>query len=162
MNRSPRPLFVLLSQLLVDYTDRFDAAMAGELGKNGGERLPSLAMWADILQFIPDAGIGMRELRSLSGLAAPTVKTMVDCLKRHGWITFREADRIRLTRRGANARRAFAKANRSVERGWKSSWGAKTFTALRATLETASAELGDDYPRYPMPAAHRGAFPRGE
>lgn len=152
----------MLSQLLIAYSYEFDETLVRDLGNDGSERPPSLAMCANILQFVADEGTAMQELVSLCGVAPPTVKTMLDCLRRHGWVTIASDRVVRLTPHGAQVRPAFSRANDAVERRWQVQCGAETVTALRAVLETASAQLGVATPQYPMPAAHRGAFPRGE
>jgi predicted transcriptional regulator len=162
MTESRQPLFAMLSQLLIAYTYAFDAALASEMSKGSAIKAPSLAMCANVLQFVGGEGLAMQELPSRCGIAPETVKTMLDCLKRHGWITI-DGDRvIRLTQRGVHARLALPKSEERVERTWEAEWGEETVSALRAALEAASQNLRGEFPRYPMPAAHRGAFPRGE
>jgi predicted transcriptional regulator len=152
----------MLSQLLIAYTYDFDAEMAHELDKDGWERPPSLAMCANVLQFVGDEGLAMADLLSRCGIVQATLKTMLDCLKRHAWITIENDRIVRLTQRGTLVRRAFRKTQDAVERRWQSQLGAETVIALRAALEEATQHLPTDFPQYPMPAAHRGGLPRGE
>lgn len=161
MPSSHQELFTMLSQLLIAYTYEFDAALAKELGDRP-ERPPSLAMWANVLQFLRDEGLPMKELPSRCGIARSTVRSMVQCLQRHGWITVGADGVIRLTAHGSEAKRAFPKAKEAVERQWEVRWGTRTFEALRAALEEASEHIERRFPHYPMPAAHRGGLPTGE
>ncbi len=162
MTESRRPLFAMLSQLLIAYTYEFDAALAHELGRRGSGDLPSLAMFANVLQFVGDGAIGEEQLQSLCGIAPPTLKTMLRCLERHGWISMAADGAVQLSPAGSDAARAFPKANEAVERRWEAQCGADAITTLRRALEKTCARLPRGFPQYPMTAAHRGAFPRGE
>lgn len=151
----------MLSQLLIAYTYEFDAALKHELGE-GFEHAPSLAMWANVLRFVGPQGVSSGDLKPLSGIAAATLKSMLDCLKRHGWVLVNADGLVQLTSRGSKAAAAFPKAQEAVERQWEASWGLDVVTALRNALEAACARLSREFPHYPMPAAHRGALPTGE
>jgi hypothetical protein len=161
MNSPREYLFVMLSQLLIAYTEAFDAVLTRELQSKPTQPPPSLAMWANVLQFVDARGVPARSLPSLSGIAKPTVMNMLSYLARHGWIAIDDKDIIRLTDRGANAQRAWTKALQTVECQWEDSLGAQTFHSLQASLQTAAQCLAPGLPQYPMTAAHRGAFPRG-
>jgi hypothetical protein len=63
---------------------------------------------------------------------------------------------------GSEVVRAFHLAKETVERQWEAQWGTDLVAALRNALDAACARLPQDFPQYPMTAAHRGAFPRGE
>ena len=161
MSSSHPELFALLSRLLIAYTYAFDAALAKEL-RDTPEHPPSLAMWANVLQFVPDEGLPTKELPSRCGIARSTVRSMVKCLQRHGWIVVDADGVIRLTAHGSEVKRAFPTAKEAVERQWEIRWGAQRFNALRSALEEASKHIDRRLPAYPMPAAHRGGLPAGE
>ena len=161
MKLAHHEIFAMLSRLLVAYTYDFDAALVTELGPGSGPP-PSLAMWANVLQFVSDDGLPMKELPPRCGIAKATVKSMVSCLKRHGWVAVDAGGIIRLTARGLEAKRAFPKAKAAVERQWAARWGRQTVDALRSALEDASERVDGRFPQYPMPAPHRGALPTGE
>ncbi len=163
MNNVRRPLYAMFAELLVAYTQDFDEALECGVGLNGnGERPPSLAMWANVLRFVGDDGVALRELPSLSGISKSTIKSMVNCLQRHGWIAIDSSDVVRLTERGMTARRAWPAALDAVERAWEAKLGPPTLEALRTALESATSSFDRSLPHYPMPAAHRGALPTGE
>lgn len=161
MSAPQPPLFAMLSELLIAYTYDVAAELTREL-REEPEAPPSLAMWANVLQFVSTEGIGLHELLALCGIAKPTLKTALDCLKRHGWITIDPTDFIRLTPRGMRAHHAFPKANDAIERAWESQWGVDAVRALRTALQTGMSHIEGRFPQYPMPAPHRGALPRGE
>jgi DNA-binding IclR family transcriptional regulator len=92
-------------------------------------------MWANVLQFVSDDGLPMKELPSRCGIAKATVKSMVSCLKRHGWVAVDAGGVIRLTARGLEAKRAFPRAKEAVERQWVARWGRQTVDALRSALD---------------------------
>jgi predicted transcriptional regulator len=151
----------MLSHLLIAYTYDFNSALE-RLEDSRSPQLPSLAMFANVLQFVPNEGIGEKQLRSLCGVARPTLQTMLDCLKRHGWISIRDDGLVRLTPRGSGVVRAFPDANEAVEREWEAHLGTDIIATLRRALEAACTRLPRDSTQYPVTAAHRGAFPKGE
>ncbi|MGH7661221.1 MAG: hypothetical protein ACRENA_09965 [Vulcanimicrobiaceae bacterium] len=155
MNEPRLPFYAVLAQLLIAYTDDFDAAMSQQLGKVSA-RPPSLAMWANVLRFVGHDGIPSNQIVTLSGIAKPSVKSMLDCLKRHGWVSIDDSGRVRLTKSGAEAKRTWTGVQDTVERRWIERLSAEAVAALRAATQDSSL------PYYPMPAPHRGAFPRGE
>jgi hypothetical protein len=155
------PLFVGLAKVLIAFTDAFDDAMSRELHA-GARRAPSLALFANVLARIGDDGIPMNALPERCGLAKPAVKSMVDCLARHGWVVVAPDGVVRATPRGADARRAFPRVVERVERAFERAWGRDVVATLRTALAAASARLDGTFPRYPMPASHRGGYPRGE
>jgi hypothetical protein len=157
MKREP-PLYAALAGLLIAYTDDFDAAMKLLLKDSDGEPPPSLAMCANVLRFVGDSGLEASLLPKLSGIARPTIKSMLDCLHRHGWINVDSARFVTCTPRGAEALRAMASVQRQLDRKWKATLGNEIAAALQSALNSAGSSL----PAYPMTAAHRGAFPRGQ
>jgi len=156
--KSEPPLYAALAGLLIAYTDDFDAAMKLLLKDSGGEPPPSLAMCANVLRFVGDSGLEASRLPKLSGIARPTIKSMLDCLQRHGWITVDSTRFVACTPRGAEVLRAMARVQRELERKWEDTLGNEVAAALQAALISAGSSL----PAYPMTAAHRGGFPRGE
>jgi hypothetical protein len=163
MSAYRQPVFAMLAQLLIAYTYDFDAALERAIGRtDAGEKPPSLAMWANVLQFVGDEGVDLATLSTLSGIAKPSIKSMVSCLERHRWISIDEKGAARLTALGTKAKRAWKTTLDAVEREWEAKLGTQTMETLRATLESAKSQLDRDLPQYPMPAPHRGAFPTGE
>jgi hypothetical protein len=163
MTEPNQPLFAVLAQLLVAYTHDFDKELEREFGRTTtGERPPSLAMWANVLRFVGDEGVALREIPTLSGIAKPAVRSMVSCLQRHGWISIDADEVVRLTATGLTARKAWLRALETVEGRWAEAIGTETNGALRTALELYDGGLGKKLPHYPMPAAHRGALPAGD
>lgn len=162
MPSSERPLSAMLSQLLFAYTVDFDAALAEAFRVHAKGVPPSLAMWANVLRFVGEGGVASQKLPMLSGIAKPTIKSMIDCLRRHRWIEIDDEGTVYLTERGAIAQRAYIDAHEMVARRWQDAFGSETFEMLRTALEGATDRLGRTFPEYPMPAPHRGAYPTGE
>ena len=157
-----RPLSATLSQLLIAYTVDFDAALAEAFRSHAEGTPPSLAMWANVLRFVGERGVASQRLPMLSGIARPTIKTMLACLQRHGWIEIDSQGTVQLTERGAVAQRVYSEAHEAVLRRWRDVCGTETFEMLRNALEGVANRLGREFPEYPMPAPHRGAYPTGE
>jgi len=153
------PLYALLAQLLVALTYDVDTALARELGVERGN-VPSLAMWANFLRLVGDEGIALEDMGPCCGIAKPTMKSMAGCLERHGWISI-DAGVVRLTERGCEARRAWSTTHATIDARWRAALGPIVLEALQACSKDANERFGG-LPYYPMPAAHRGAYPRGE
>jgi len=151
-----------LSQLLFAYTVEFDAALSEGFKSHAEGTPPSLAMWANVLRFVGEHPVAARELAALSGIAKPTIKSMLGCLERHGWVRLDNEGNVALTERGALARSLYNDAHEAVLRRWQNILGAETVETLRSMLESTADRLGGEFPHYPMPAPHRGAHPRGE
>jgi len=145
MNAYGQPVFTIFAQLLIAYTYDFDAALEHAMGRtDAGERPPSLAMWANVLRFVGEEGIGLGNLSLHSDVAKPTVKSMVSCLERHGWISIGEKNIVRLTALGIQAKRAWPAALHAVEREWKEKLGTQTIETLRLALESAMCGKSQD------------------
>ena len=162
MSSSSHPFFAQLPQLLIAYTNAFDTELARRLETNGKHAAPSLAMWANVLRFVSDDGVRASDLPALSGIAKPTIKSMVQCLERHGWIEVDKRGTVRFTAVGKAARLQWPAAREAVDSQWKERLGGEKFNALSAMLHEASDLFAVGLPQYPMPAAHRGARPSGE
>ncbi len=161
MTSSHEALFTILSRLLIAYTYDFDAALARE-SSGDSEHPPSLAMWANVLRFVGEKGVQADAIPALSGIAKPTIKSMIDCLRRHEWVEIDHANVIRFTERGARVRRAWPNARDTVERRWREILGDDVLGALQAAAEKTAGRHSRTLPHYPMPAAHRGALPTGD
>lgn len=163
MTPAKQPIYAILAQLLIAYTRDFDEALQREFAHAPSkERPPSLAMWANVLRFLDDDGIKLEEISLLSGIAKPTIKSMVDCLHRHGWVAIDGKRAVRLTKNGKQAQLAWQKTQRALDRRWTAKLGTKAIHAPRTTLGHYSDAYDSKLPDYPMPAAHRGAFPTGD
>jgi hypothetical protein len=91
-NDRPRPLSALLSQVLVAYTVELDNYF--ELGMSSagfpGARL-SLVVWTNLVRFIPEHGISVRDLQTASLGSEDTLRFFpLGCLERWGFIYFQQ------------------------------------------------------------------------
>lgn len=74
-DRPPRPISALLSQSLVAYTVEFDNEFERALAAAGfaGSRL-SLSVWTDLLRFVAEGGVSVKDLAARAGLAMERVR----------------------------------------------------------------------------------------
>ena len=82
-----RPISALLSQALVAFTveldNEFELRMT-QLGFVGG-RL-SLAVWLNLLRFVGDSPLTVKQLEAQSMLEQTQIKPMLGCLERWGFV----------------------------------------------------------------------------
>jgi hypothetical protein len=83
-----RPISALLPQILVAFTVELDNEFELQMAKAGhpGARL-SLVVWLNLMRFIPEHGISVRELVTGSLLEQSQIKFMLGCLERWGFVT---------------------------------------------------------------------------
>lgn len=125
-------------------------------------------MWQNALRFITEDGVEERRLTELSGVAAPTMRTMLACLQRHGWIDV-EPDaapprrkRIRLSAAGRAVADLWMTVLRDVEGELIRCLDPEARTSLeRALDEVVKAANAGALPHYPMAMPHRGGLPSG-
>lgn len=84
---SARPLSALLSQILVAFTLELDNEFEQQIGKAGhpGARL-SLIVWFNLIRFVADDGISVRDLVAKSLLEQTQIRFMLGCLERWGFV----------------------------------------------------------------------------
>ena len=144
---APKPLSVLLSQILVAYTVELDNAFELGMSRAGfpGARL-SLVVWTNLMRFIPEGGISVRDLQTTSSSSDDRSNLQLGCLERWGFIYFQQDSRLRgppetrrdgwgsgrgikatwvahLARRGRLAAGIWPKAWPEVERRWRQRFG---------------------------------------
>ncbi len=80
---SIRSLSALLSQVLVAFTVEFDNEFERRMGEAGdpGARL-SLVLWANLVRFVGESGISVRDLRAHSLAPDSQLKLQLGCLER--------------------------------------------------------------------------------
>jgi hypothetical protein len=80
---SSRPLSALLSQVLVAFTVEFDNEFERQMIEAGypGARL-SLVVWANLLRFVGEGGISVRELAAQALASVDRMKFRLGCLER--------------------------------------------------------------------------------
>lgn len=83
-----RPISALLSQIIVAFTVEVDNEFERQMAQAGypGARL-SLVVWFNLMRFIPERGISVRELVASSLLEQSQIKFMLGCLERWGFVT---------------------------------------------------------------------------
>jgi methyltransferase (TIGR00027 family) len=170
------PLWALLARPLRAFADQYEA-----------EPGPSLAISANILRVLTEAGVRTKDIPALAGVSKESVAMAMGVLRKSGAVTegpdpaggrFRVA---RLSARGAAFRDEYPALAADIERDWRSRFGDATVTALRRALEPlaegdppplfAGLEPYPDgwraqlpplavLPHYPM-TLHRGGYPDG-
>jgi len=170
------PLWALLSRPLRAFAEQYES-----------EPGPSLAVSANVLRVLTEAGVRTRDIPVLGGVSKESVAMAMGVLRKSGAAAegpdpaggrFKVT---RLTARGVVLRDKYPALAADIERDWRGRFGEATVTALRQALEPLAA--GDPpllfsglepYPdnwraRVPAPATlphypmtlHRGGFPDG-
>jgi methyltransferase (TIGR00027 family) len=173
------PLWALLSRPLRAFAEQYEA-----------EPGPSLAIGANILRVLTEAGVYTKDIPALAGVSRESVAMAMGVLRTSGAVTEGPdpaGGRLkftRLTASGAALREDYPVLTASVERDWRARFGDATVTALRRALEPLAAgdpppllaglepypdgwraRLGRSaapaiLPHYPM-TLHRGGYPDG-
>jgi DNA-binding MarR family transcriptional regulator len=170
------PLWALLSRPLLAFAWQYEAAPG-----------PSLAISANVLRVLTEAGVRTKDIPALGGVSRESVAMATGVLRKRGVVTegpdpagsrFKVT---RLTASGVALRDEYPALAAGIERDWRARFGDATVTALRQALEALAA--GDPprlyaglepYPdgwraRLPPPATlphypmtlHRGGYPDG-
>ncbi len=173
---SALPLWALLSRPLLAF------ALAYE--REGG---PSLAVSANVLRVLTEAGLRTRDVPALAGVSKEAVAMAAGLLGK-GRLGAEGPDPaggrfrvIRLSAAGAAEREEYHARAAGIEDGWRDRFGARRVAALRAALEPLAAgdppplfaalePYPDNWrarlapvavlPHYPM-TLHRGGYPDG-
>jgi DNA-binding MarR family transcriptional regulator len=113
---SSRPLSALLSQVLVAFTVEFDNEFERQIAEAGypGARL-SLAVWANLMRFVPAAGISVRDLTAEAIAEQTHVKFQLGCLERWGFVTLQVENTA--------GKQAPARAGRQLLHAIRNAWG---------------------------------------
>jgi DNA-binding MarR family transcriptional regulator len=170
------PLWALFSRPLLAFARQYEA-----------ESGPSLAISANVLRVLPDAGARTKDIPALGGVSRESVAMALGVLRPRGVVTEvpdpagTRFKFTRLTARGIALRDEYPALAAGVERDWRARFGDATVTALRQALEPLAA--GDPprlhaglepypdgwrarlprpvtLPHYPM-TLHRGGYPDG-
>jgi DNA-binding MarR family transcriptional regulator len=150
----------------------------------------SLAICANVLRFVGEKGIRVRDLPRLSGVSKEAIQMALGFLEKRGYITVEpdpsaaRAKLIRLTEKGKAGQSAYCERLSLVENSWEGRFGKDCLQSLRASLEALAGEaarplsplfLGlepypegwralvrkpETLPHYPM-VLHRGGYPDG-
>jgi hypothetical protein len=152
------PLSVLLSAPLVAFTIEFDNEVGHQLphrtanwGRSPGATknspwVVSQAMWANVLQYVDEAGVPVSELRE----RARTTQLQLPGLTRWGYLSVgSEADPVvRPTVVGREAQQIMRPLAAVVEQRWRSRFGAAKVSRLRAALLAIGGQIDVDLPDY--------------
>ena len=150
----------------------------------------SLAISANTLRVLDEAGVRIRDLPRLTGVSKEGNAMCTGCLEREGYAVSepdpapKSGKLLRLTHKGQQARQAYQGTLRDTEGSWRTSYGSATVDDLCAalgeivggrTLSTSPLAAGlepqpgnwraherrpDTLPHYPM-VLHRGGYPDG-
>jgi methyltransferase (TIGR00027 family) len=170
------PLWALLSRPLRAFAEQYEA-----------EPGPSLAISANVLRVLTEAGVRTRDIPALGGVSKESVAMAMGVMRKSGAAT-EDPDPAggrfkvtRLTARGVVLRDEYPALAADIERDWRDRFSDATVTALRRSLEPLAA--GDPprlsaglapypdgwrarvpdlatLPHYPM-TLHRGGYPDG-
>jgi methyltransferase (TIGR00027 family) len=170
------PLWALLSRPLRAFAEQYEAGPG-----------PSLAISANVLRVLTEAGARTRDIPALGGVSRESVAMAMGVMRKSGLAT-EDPDPAggrfkvtRLTARGVALRDEYPALAADVERDWRSRFSDATVTTLRQALEPLAA--GDpprlfaglepypdgwrarvaapaSLPHYPM-TLHRGGYPDG-
>jgi len=170
------PLFALLSRPLVAFADEFDATSP-----------VSIAMTVDVLRPIDEAGVAVRDLPRLTGVASELIAVGLSWLGKRRLLSVVTVDRtrqVRLTAAGVGARARALKQVGEIEIAWRARYGERTIGAVRDALEALVGDGTPDgsplyrgltspadgwrallatpatLPHFPM-VTHRGGYPDG-
>ena len=168
----------LLSQALVAFTIEFDNESERQLPhrttwgpaahSGRGPWLVSLAMWADFMQFLPPAGVPLREVADLVPL------TNFAGLERWGYVTVGPdpADRrpapprrdhiVRPTRWGRRAQQIWAPLTGVISERWRERFGAAAVDQLTSALHAVARPPADAWPPFLPVSVGQAAGPARE
>jgi hypothetical protein len=140
-----RPISALLSQALVAFTveldNEFELRMT-QLGFVGG-RL-SLAVWLNLLRFVGDSPLTVKQLEAQSMLEQTQIKPMLGCLERWGFVWIAPSH----GRFDAGTLIAQMQASRGLREGWGSGRGMNARTTVRLTpMGSKAREVWEPLPK---------------
>lgn len=125
------PLNVLLSRALLDLTRCVEATGAAEV-----------VLWSNLLRVVDEDGVDRAELPSRVRLSRRVVKTTVNGMARHGWVTD-DGGVVRLSDVARGARDEWGSALVQAEANWPGA------ASLRSPLEAVVSELPLESSHYP-------------
>ena len=156
------PLSVLLSQTLIAFTIEFERRI-----ENSKDLSDFLAIYSNVMRFLGEEGLPIRQIPVLSGIWKPVISILVNKLERLHWVVV-ESDQtdsrtklVRLTQQGRKMHDACQRLLTDVEQDWKVQFGEDEINSLRKSLEALVSQFNVELPHYPVPIAHRGGTPTG-
>lgn len=178
-NASSLPLSALLSRVLLAFAIEFER-----------ESEVSLAICANVLRFLGEERVRVRDLPLLSGVSKEAIATSLSYLTKRGYAVVKPESPggsvkvLLLTPKGQRARDTYRRLLATIEDLWQARFGKDTIHILRDLLERLVGEPNADasplfrglepypdgwrasvpkpstLPHYPM-VLHRGGFPDG-
>jgi DNA-binding MarR family transcriptional regulator len=169
----------LLSKVLLAFTIDFES-----------ESDLSLAISANVVRFVDENGVRVRDLPHLAGVSKEAIKMALSFLEKRHYIVLEpgpppvRAQLVRFTPKGRAAQSAYHRRLSLIEERWQVRFGRGNITKLRQSLEALAGDptdaesplfLGlepypdgwratvrkpDTLPHYPM-VLHRGGYPDG-
>jgi DNA-binding MarR family transcriptional regulator len=157
-----RPLTSYLSQLLVAFTIELDnefeqrtahrTTRGSAAGSRGGPWLVSLVMWSNLMRFVDEPGVGVRELSEQGGNLAgmerwgyvvvePNPADPRPKPPRRDWV-------VRPTARGRRAQEVWRALFEVIEDRWGRRFGDEEIAALRESLVALVGRLDLQLPEY--------------
>jgi hypothetical protein len=119
----------------------------------GGDGMPSLDLWANLLRALDNAGIDRSELPVILRLSKRALRSRVSTVARHGWVEELQSGRgqvkVRLTGRGSEITTRWKSLQDSAEERWRAETGVDRTHRLRTSLERLVAALPLEHPHYP-------------
>ncbi|MGB6429869.1 MAG: hypothetical protein WBF06_04740 [Candidatus Acidiferrales bacterium] len=119
----------------------------------GGDGMPSLDLWANLLRALNVAGTDRRELPAIVRLSKRAVRSRMSVAARNGWVEElklgRDPATVRLTARGSVVATRWTPLQHAAEERWRAEVGAERTSKLRASLEQIATRLPLEHPHYP-------------
>jgi hypothetical protein len=110
----------------------------------GGNAMPNLDRWANLLRALDPAGIALRDLPRALRLSKRALRTRLSWATRHG-VAEEMKSSVRLTAHGADIAARWKPVQNAAEEAWRT----KTGDGLRACLEQVVSQLPLEHPHYP-------------
>jgi len=161
-----QPLSTLLSQVLVAFTMEFDNEAERQFAESAPQAfLVSQVMWANLMRFVDDEGVAIRDIPERAGVPGTPVSRgwIHGCLagmERWGYIRIgpapdetrakpRRADLlVQPTESGRKARAVWLPLAEVVEEEWRARFGDAAIDALRSSLQSVVGRVNEQMPAY--------------
>ena len=168
----PLPFSALLSHALVAFTIEFDNEFEHQVphrttnhGSTGGSQsvpwLVSMVMWVKFMQFVPDDGISVIELKRLSRLSGKEMRIWLTRMSKWWGYVVVEPDAAGLTSKqssaalnvrptpgGRKALEVWRPLTGIIEKRWDKRFGADIVDRLRECLKALAEKMNGDLPDY--------------
>ena len=152
------PLSALLSQVLVAFVIEFDNEFEhlvphrttnhGATGGTGSPWLVSMAMWVQLMRFVPDEGIPAKELYRLTGLSTKAFRMLL--IRMSKWWGYVSVSRlfVRPTPGGLKALQTCRSLTAVIEKRWRERFGQDQMDQFRDAMQSVLRKFAVNYPDY--------------